>query len=116
MLGSLSYCGRIWRLLLKEVAKMIYENLRCDICGIDKKETNHWFVAFEDKGALKLSAWVAVKQKRKVMKHLCGHRCVHRLIDVFLAGNSINQLSPDVSAKATTGAFSDQIDSDTPVN
>jgi hypothetical protein len=79
---------------------MIREGFTCDICGIDKKEANHWFTALEDKGTLKLNAWGMMNRKHQV-KHLCGQGCVHRFVDDFLAKNSTNEVSPDASAAVT---------------
>jgi hypothetical protein len=98
---------------------MMAENAMCDVCGIDKKKANHWFMAFEDKGVLRLSPWSGLNPKRLSMKHLCGQACVHRLVDVFLAGHSVNELTPDVFSKAAANAPNDQIDnreSEVPVN
>ena len=89
---------------------MIHENVVCDICGVEKKETNHWFAAVEDKGTLRLSPLETLNRKRRLVKHLCGHRCVHRLIDYFLAGHSLNDLSPGLPSELTENSSSDQTD------
>jgi len=89
---------------------MIYDNIRCDVCGIEKKEANHWFTAYEDKGALSLSAGV-LNRKRLILKHLCGQACVHRLMDVFMAGHSISDVSPNVSVEVAEGVLNGQTDS-----
>ncbi len=88
---------------------MIQQSFTCDICGIDKKEANHWFMAFEEKGTLKFGAWGALNRKRHV-KHLCGQRCVHRFLDDFLAGHSTNEGPPDASAEVGENAPSGQTD------
>jgi len=75
---------------------MIREHVTCDICGIEKKEANHWFTACEDKGTLKLSAGV-LNRKRSSVKHLCGQGCVHRFLDDFLAGHCANEVLPETS-------------------
>ena len=82
-----------------EIAEVILESFTCDICGIEKKVANHWFIAFEHNGTLKLSAWSALNRKRQ-MKHLCGQSCVHRLVDEFMARHSAGDLSPAASAEA----------------
>ena len=89
---------------------MMAENATCDVCGIDKKKASHWFMAIEEKGTLRLSAWSVLNAKRLAMKHLCGQACVHRLVDVFLAGRSINDLTPELFAKAAEKASTDQAD------
>ena len=64
---------------------MIRQAISCDICGSEKQQTNHWFVAYESAGELRLAAWHGPKSKRAVVKHLCGQKCVHRLLDEFMA-------------------------------
>jgi hypothetical protein len=95
---------------------MMYENVTCDVCGIDKKKANHWFMVFEDKGTLRVGAWNVLSPKRLSMKHLCGQACVHRLVDVFLAGHSVNDVSPEVFAKLAENAAGSDLDHGIPVN
>ena len=76
----------MWISLLAEVAEMIRQTITCDVCGVHKIEANHWFMAFEHKGMLKLSAWGTPSGVRPETKHLCGEKCVHRLLDEFMAG------------------------------
>ncbi len=66
-------------------AAMIRQAISCDICGSEKQQTNHWFVAYESAGELRLAAWHGLKNKRAMVKHLCGQKCVYRLLDEFMA-------------------------------
>ena len=75
---------------------MIRQTITCDICGVHKIEANHWFTAIEHKGTLRLSAWGVLNSVRPDMKHLCGEKCVHRLLDEFLAGRTNRQ--PDAGS------------------
>lgn len=56
----------------------------CDVCGVPKKETNHWFMASTDEdGRIHLATW---EQRIPpvlicVEAHLCGRECVHKWID-----------------------------------
>jgi hypothetical protein len=86
---------------------MICDNVTCDVCGIEKKEANHWFTAYEDKGALNLCGGV-LSRKRQIIKHLCGQACVHRLMDIFMAGHSIKDISPNISAEVSEDTPSGQ--------
>ena len=86
--------------LLREVAKMIRQTVTCDVCGVHKFEANHWFNAFEHKGTLKISFWGKSNSIRPNMKHLCGQKCVHRLIDDFLAGHPGGGIEPEVPLQA----------------
>jgi len=57
----------------------------CDICGAEKKQTNHWFVAYTQAGELRVSGWSSTNRLRAGSKHLCGQTCLHKLIDEFMA-------------------------------
>lgn len=64
---------------------MIRQAISCDICATEKRQTNHWFVAFEQGGELRISGWSARSRLRPGMKHLCGQTCIHKLVDEFMA-------------------------------
>lgn len=65
---------------------MIRQAINCDMCGTERVEpTSHWFVADEVGGELRLRAWESPKAARKNIKHLCGQKCVQRLMDNFTA-------------------------------
>ena len=50
-----------------------------------KRQTNHWFVAYEQGGELRLSGWQSRNRLRPGTKHLCGQTCLHKLVDEFMA-------------------------------
>ena len=64
---------------------MIRQAISCDICATEKKQTNHWFVASELGGELRVSGWNSRNRLRPGMKHLCGQTCLHKLVDEFMA-------------------------------
>jgi hypothetical protein len=64
---------------------VIRQAISCDICGTEKKQTNHWFVAYEQGGELRVSGWQARIRLRPGSKHLCGQICLHKLVDDFMA-------------------------------
>ena len=64
---------------------MIRQAISCDICGTEKKQTNHWFVAYEQGGELRVSGWNTRNRLRPGSKHLCGQTCLHKLVDDFMA-------------------------------
>lgn len=64
---------------------MIRQAISCDICAAEKKETNHWFVAYEQAGELRVSGWSSRNRLRGNSKHLCGQTCLHKLMDEFMA-------------------------------
>jgi hypothetical protein len=59
--------------------------ISCDICGAEKKQTNHWFVAYEHAGELRIGGWKSRYCKRAGSRHLCGQTCLHKLVDEFMA-------------------------------
>lgn len=64
---------------------MIRQAISCDVCGTEKKQTNHWFVAYEAGGELRVSGWNSRNRLRPGTKHLCGQTCLHKLMDDFMA-------------------------------
>jgi len=64
---------------------VIRQAISCDICGAEKKQTNHWFVAWEQAGELRVSGWNSRNRLRAGSKHLCGQVCLHKLADDFMA-------------------------------
>ena len=63
---------------------MIRQAISCDICGAEKKQTNHWFVAYEQAGELRVGGWNSRNRLRTGSKHLCGQACLHKLADEFM--------------------------------
>ncbi len=64
---------------------MIRQAISCDVCGAEKRQTNHWFVAWESAGELRVSGWSSRNRLRAGSKHLCGQVCLHKLADDFMA-------------------------------
>jgi len=64
---------------------VIRQAVSCDICGTDKKQTNHWFVALDLVSEIRLSGWNSPACTQPGAKHLCGNTCMHRLVDDFMA-------------------------------
>jgi hypothetical protein len=64
---------------------VIRQAISCDICGTEKKQTNHWFVAYDQGGELRVSGWASRNRLRPGSKHLCGQTCLHKLVDDFMA-------------------------------
>ncbi len=70
---------------LKGRDAVIRQAISCDICGTDKQQTNHWFVAYDQSGELRISGWNSQSRLRAGAKHLCGQTCLHKLVDDFMA-------------------------------
>jgi len=64
---------------------VIRQAISCDICGTEKKQTNHWFVAYDQGEELRVRGWNSRNRLRPGSKHLCGQTCLHKLVDDFMA-------------------------------
>jgi hypothetical protein len=64
---------------------VIRQAISCDICGSEKQHTNHWFVAHDQNGELRVTGWNSRNRLRPGSKHLCGQTCLHKLLDEFMA-------------------------------
>ena len=73
---------------------MIRQAISCDICGSEKRQTNHWFVAYEQAGELRISGWTSRHRMRTDSKHLCGQTCLHKLVDEFMAKSIASRVKP----------------------
>ena len=81
---------------------VIRQAISCDICGAEKRQTNHWFVAYELGGELRISGWNARNRLRAGAKHLCGQTCLHKLADDFMA-RAVKAQQPVVLDEAEAG-------------
>jgi hypothetical protein len=73
---------------------LIRQSVSCDICGTEKRQTNHWYVAHEHGGELRLSGWNSRNRSRAGSKHLCGQTCLHKLVDDFMAKTLASRVQP----------------------
>ena len=64
---------------------VIRQSIFCDVCGAQRREANHWFVAYEEAGELRISSWASRRLLSAGTKHVCGERCTHKLMSEFLA-------------------------------
>ena len=92
---------------------VIRQAISCDICGTEKKQTNHWFVACDLGGELRVSGWKSRNRLRPGTKHLCGQTCLHKLVDEFMARDLAARVQPgaadesevELQAKATDASL-----------
>jgi len=78
----------------REGIAVIRQAISCDICGTEKKQTNHWFVACDLGGELRVSGWKSRNRLRPGTKHLCGQTCLHKLVDEFMARDLAARVQP----------------------
>jgi hypothetical protein len=83
---------------------VIRQAISCDICGTEKKQTNHWYVAYDQGGELRVSGLDARNRLRPGAKHLCGQTCLHKLLDDFMARRLEDRSQPGVAAEADVEA------------
>jgi hypothetical protein len=64
----------------------------CDVCGAERKEANHWFVACQTHAGLDFHTWGWALREEMLneerLMHLCGRLCAHKKLDQFLASVS----------------------------
>jgi hypothetical protein len=93
---------------------LIRQAISCDVCATEKRQTNHWFVAHEQSGELRVSGWNSRYKLRQGAKHLCGQTCLHKLVDEFMAKSIASrskradereaESTPATDASLTSGA------------
>ena len=77
---------------LKGETGMIRQAINCDMCGAERVEsTSFWFVADELGGEIRLRGWESPKKSRRNVRHLCGQKCVQRMMDNFTASLKAGQ-------------------------
>jgi hypothetical protein len=83
---------------------VIRQSISCDICKAEKKQSNHWFVAYEHGAELRVGGWNSRYRTRPGAKHLCGQTCLHKLMDEFLARVVVMKAPPESESVAPTRA------------
>jgi hypothetical protein len=89
---------------------LIRQAISCDICGAEKKQTNHWFVASEQAGELRVTGWNSRNKLRAGTKHLCGQTCLHKLVDEFMARTISGRITPPAADVALASEALSDID------
>jgi hypothetical protein len=84
--------------------RVIRQAISCDICGTEKRQTNHWFVAYDQGGELRVSEWNSRNRLRPESKHLCGQTCLHKLVDEFMA-RAMQARTPQAAIEADEAPF-----------
>ena len=75
---------RLFGFALRKGATVIRQVITCDVCGSQKRQTNHWFAAYEESGELRIGGWNSLHRLSPDTQHLCGEACAHKLISQFL--------------------------------
>jgi hypothetical protein len=68
----------------------------CKVCGTAKQDANHWFVCTNTKIGFHLNTWEWAVREELLdddgTDYLCGHQCIHKLLDRFL-DSTVEQVS-----------------------
>jgi hypothetical protein len=72
---------------------------RCDVCQIEKKETNHWLRAWVGQDGWLVFAHVrkTSKECEEAIKDICGHACATRILQRWMVSGT---LEDNVTEKA----------------
>lgn len=89
---------------------MIRQAISCDVCGAEKRQTNHWFVACEVAGELRLAGFASRMRQRAGAKHLCGQTCLHKLVDEFMARTISGRTTALTAESADTASARSEVD------
>lgn len=70
------------------------EIIVCDQCGIEKKDTNHWFMVDVASDAFSIYTWT----ENLLYKHYCGEKCVSIAFSAWA-----DRLKPKSEVESTAG-------------
>ena len=61
----------------------------CAVCGVEKKDSNHWFVHQSTRVGFHLMTWDWAVREGQLdedgTEYVCGHECSHTLLGQFLS-------------------------------
>jgi hypothetical protein len=70
----------------------------CKICGVQKLQSNRWFVSQGIQAEYHLITWETAVWEGLLnedrVEYICGHGCGHKLLDEFLGGTLDGQNEP----------------------
>ena len=57
---------------------------KCDVCGVERKEANHWFLFGYKHGDLTIGDWDFEEAEHLGIKHVCGQEHLNVLISRWI--------------------------------
>src|ERR1700750_2352228 len=78
---------------------VIRQAISCDICGTEMLNANNWFVANDHGPSLRISACSTRNRSRTGGRHLCGPKCLHKLVDDCMAKTLCARPSASIETK-----------------
>ena len=68
---------------------MIEQKITCDVCGVERKAVNHWYLVRANGSGFHLPT-----QRKTGDKDVCGQSCAHKMLDRWLATRSLDKETP----------------------
>lgn len=65
------------------VRKSVYV---CDVCGREKQQTNHWWIAYTSGEGFHIDKWRDGLADNDECQTLCGQECVIQAVNKYLSG------------------------------
>ena len=71
-------------------------NKACDVCGLQKQQTNHWYFAITDRVGRNIEfgfftpASVVHNPERYIVEDICGQQCAHKRLDRWFESQTAN--------------------------
>jgi hypothetical protein len=96
----------------------IFEGIRCDICGKQKGEVNHWYVLVvnEKQSIFSIFTWAEAEECKILdasnIKHSCGEGCTTRAFTTWSAERRILDRLQDAGAIPQADGAGDVPESD----
>lgn len=77
------------------------ERFTCDQCGIEKGETNHWFILFAGANGFEMRPWPDRMEGayKTSWRHICGQNCASILLARWMATGKLDKPSGEDSSK-----------------
>jgi hypothetical protein len=70
----------------------------CDVCGTEKKDTNHWWRIGLNASTLWAQPFWDITEKYKVVyRDACGQACAMKLFDRYLSNGTLEESLPPIS-------------------
>lgn len=69
---------------------------QCDECGVQKKESNHWVIAFVSTDRANFYPWA--EGAHPDVLHLCGEGCAAKVLSKQVASWKLQQAREEVKA------------------
>lgn len=66
----------------------------CEVCGVEKRSNNHWFLIRENREEETICRWKDELASEQSVHHACGEQDVELLVSRWLAVGRIETMPP----------------------